>query len=64
MSREKAITIRGVTYPSKSAAARALSVRKSLVWRAECEGWVENLGLGKQLDRTGRLWTTQMGAYR
>lgn len=50
------ITIRGVTYPSKSAAARALSVRWGLLWRAEREGWLHTLGLGKQLGRRGRLW--------
>ena len=50
---EKPITIRGVTYPSRKAAAEALGVHTRTIYAAARVGALESVGL--QVDRPPRL---------
>ena len=47
MSRGVPVTIRGVTYPSFSAAARALNVAPQTVRQAKARGTLHRVGLGQ-----------------
>lgn len=52
-SHQVAVTIRGVTYPSMSAAARALGVTVQAVWDAVERGNTDGVGLGRNWWRKG-----------
>ncbi len=44
--------IRGVEYPSMAAAARALGVHRSVVWRAAERGTLDRVGFGDKVPVT------------
>ena len=50
-ARERPVTIRGVTYRSRTEAAKALGVAVSTISNALKRGTVENVGLGKNAAR-------------
>lgn len=49
------VTIRGITYPSQGAAARALKVPASAISKALDLGTLDNVGLGRNHDRKQAL---------
>ena len=50
-ARERPVTIRGVTYESRTEAAKALGVRANTIYKALKRGTVENVGLRKNAAR-------------
>lgn len=50
------IRIRGVTYPSMKAAAAALGVNKSTIWRALEKGTLETCGLNMCAGTVDGIW--------
>ena len=46
------VTVRGVTYPSMTAAARALGVTKQAVSRALDKGTLDGVGFGRRCEPT------------
>lgn len=47
-SKSKPTTIRGVTYPSRWQAAKALGVRPQNVYTAARDGWLDRIGARKE----------------
>jgi hypothetical protein len=45
------VTIRGITYPSRGAAARALGVTRGAIFAANKFGWLDHVGLGRGRPR-------------
>lgn len=54
VNRIKSVTIRGTTYPSRTAAAKALGVTPSAVSQAEKYGWLDHVGLARR--KRGMPW--------
>lgn len=54
VNRVKSVTIRGTTYPSRTAAAKALGVTPSAVSQAEKYGWLDHVGLARR--KRGMPW--------
>lgn len=66
MADAKPVTIRGVTYPSYTAAAKANNVTKAAVMLAATRGTLDNVGLGikKPITINGVKYASQREASK